>query len=346
MYYKEPKSKLGGVNNVAYYLPRAMKQKANVSYFPRTMSPKKASNLFNVYGKYAAKQFDIIQFNSVPMWNDGSFMLLRFAKIMGIRTFLNIHGIIPLEHKLDPGLGPISQSDLMFTVTSCKLVDRIIANTKFMRSKIAALYGVNSDKIVVIPNGINLAEFSECVNKIPLEGNPVILTVGYFSRLKGFDILAEAIAQLRLKLPNLKLHVVGAGYSSYLPMLNKMGIADCVVFHGMVEHSQVCRYFKSADICVIPSRHEGFPITLLEAMSSGIPIIASNIGSLKEIISDGEDGLLFQTENPRSLADSILNLAADSSLRKKISYNALKTARKYGWQNVANSYLELYQSVS
>ena len=344
LYYKEPKSALGGVNNVAYYLSRAMAEKADVTYFPQTMTARNGSAIFEIYKKYVKKQFDVIQFNTVPMGIDGSYILIKFAKTMGIKTFLNIHGIIPLEHKLDPKLGSISRSDLFLVLTSCKLADKIIVNTEFMRNRVVAWYGVGLDKLVVIPNGINIREFSECDDRITLDGSPAILAVGYFSRLKGFDLLIEAVAKLRSKLPNIKLHVVGSGYEGYLNLLKEKGIENFVVFHGMVDHSKVCSYLKSADIFIMPSRHEGFPITLLEAMSSGIPVIASNIGSLKEIISDGKDGILFQTENTEELANSILMLSANEDLRKRISHEALKTAAKYDWKNVSEKYLTLYKS--
>jgi glycosyltransferase involved in cell wall biosynthesis len=342
----EPKTGQGGVGNVAHYLPKALAKKANVAYFPQRRSIKNAYNLLNIYRKFVLREFDVIQFNYVPTWINGSYMLIKFAKKLGTRTVLNIHGIIQLERKLARRHGAIPLMILPLALSSCSLADKVVVNTEYMRQQAATWYGIARDKMVVIPNGVDLREFSERSHTIALDGDPAILNVGWPSRLKGFDILAQAIAQLRSSLPNIKLHMVGGGGDmSYLPLLKEKGIEKYVVFHGMVEHSKLPRYYRSADICVIASRREGFPITLLEAMASGLPVIASNIGSLQEIISNGKDGVLFKSEDADDLSKAILALYRDEDLKEKISVNALKTATKYSWENIAEKYISLYKSL-
>ncbi len=348
LYYLESKSGQGGVANVAYYLPRTLaKKEVDVTYYPRIKSNRSAFklirsvfNLINVNRKFLSKEFNIIHFNYVPTWSNGGYILLKTAKTIGIPTVLNIHGIIQLEHKSIPFM------ILPRALSSCKLADKIVVNTEFMRAKVGKWYGISHDKMIVIPNGVSLDEFTPCKRKIKLEGDPAILNVGWCSKIKGFDVLAYAVSQLKSEFPNMKLHVLGGGYERYLPLLRKEGIEKYVVFHGMIEHSIIPTYFRSVDICIIPSRHEGFPITLLEAMASGIPVIASNIGSLKEIISNGENGILFESENTSDLSKAILNLHRDEDLKKKISNNALKTAEKYSWESVANKYISLYTSLA
>ncbi len=149
-----------------------------------------------------------------------------------------------------------------------------------MRNNVVVWYRLNRDKVAVIPNGVDLKMFTGNNDRILLEGDPSILYVGHFARLKGVDILIQAIAKLRIELPNIKLHLVGRGDVSHFALLaKKEGIEKHVVFHGWAEHSMLPSYYKSADICVFPSRHEGFGIVILEAMASGIPVIASNIPS-------------------------------------------------------------------
>jgi len=348
LYYIEPKSIVGGVYNIAHYLPKALAKKVNLTYFPHFM-PRKSYmvNLLNLYAKFVEKEFDILHFNVVPAWINGSYMLLKLAKKRGSPTVLNIHGIIPLEHKLEPAQGPIPYTDMINTLSSCKLADRIVVNSEFMLSKVVDLYRIDRGKIVVIPNGVDLKMFSGCNDRLALDGDPAILYIGGISRIKGVDVLIQAIAKLRSELPNMKLHLVGDGYMSDFQLLaKKEGVEKSVVFHGLAPHSMVPRYYKSADICVFPSRHEGFGVVMLEAMSSGIPIIASDIGVFREIASNGENGMLFRSEDADSLSKAILVLYRDSNLRRKLSQAALKTVTKYSWENIAEKYVTLYKHLN
>ena len=335
----------GGVSNVAYYLTKALAKKVNITYFPR-FAPKKGYliNFFNVHRNFVMKEFDIIHFNVVPTWINRSSMLLKFAKGRGSHTVLNIHGIIQLEHKLEPALGSISHIALLNTMKSSKVADRVVVNSEYMRTNVVTWYGINRDKIVVIPNGVDLRRFSGRDDKLVLDGDPTILYLGDLSRIKGVDVLIQAIAKLRSILPNMKLHLVGSGYMNDFQLLaKKKGIEGYVVFHGWAADSMVPRYYKSADICVFPSRYEPFGIVILEAMASGIPIIASNTGGIREIISNGKDGILFKPGDADALSKAILALYQDLDLRKKISQAALKTVTEYSWENIAERYVSLYR---
>jgi glycosyltransferase involved in cell wall biosynthesis len=336
---------VGGVDNVAYYLPKALARKVDITYFPSFMSKKDyLKNFLNVYRKFVMNEFDIIHFNWAPIWTNGSYLLLRSAKKLGSHSVSNIHGIIPLEHKLEPAQGPIPYRVLSNALSSYKIADRIVVNSEYMRTKVVNWYGINRNKIVVIPNGVNLRMFSGRDDKLMLSGDPAILYLGYLSRGKGIDILFQAIAKLRLELPNMKLHLVGSGYTRNFQLLaKKREIEEFAVFHGGVPHLMVPSYYKSADICVFPSRHENFPISILEAMASGIPMIVSDIGVFREILSDGKNGMLFKSEDADALSKAILILYQDPDLRKKISWAALKTVAEYSWENVAEKYVSLYE---
>lgn len=342
---------VGGVSNVAYYLSQALASRTNVAYFP-LFTPKinYLLNLFSVYKKFGMNEFDIIHFNFVPIWINGSSMLLKFAKVKGVSTVLNIHGILPLEEKLDAVLKSTSLMALSNTVTSCKIADRVVVNSKHMLTKVVTWYSINPDKIVVIPNGLDLRRFTACDDRVMLEGDPVILYVGHLSMMKGIDILIRAVSKIRSELPNMRLHLVGSAVplnrmSEFQLLAKKEGVENSVVFHGWVANSMVPRYYKSADLCVFPSRIEGFGIVILEAMSSGVPIIASDIAAFREIITSGKNGILFKAGSSDSLSKAILALSQDSGLKRVISQAASKTVMKYSWENIADMYVSLYKSL-
>ena len=344
LYYAEPKWGLtGGPDNVALYLTKALSKKLSITYFPfSALSKNYVKNLLNVFTQFARKDFDIIHFNYVPALTNGSYMLLELCNRMGYPVVLNIHGIIPLESEIEMKGSPPFWS-LAAALRSCKLADAIVANSKYMKTKLETFYGVDPDKIVVIPNGIDLTMFTGHSNKLLLQGDPSILFLGYPGRMKGVDILLQAIASLKSELPDMRLHLVGwAQESSDQEMVNKLGIEKFVVFHGGVSHKMVPLYFRSADICVFPSRHEGFPLTVLEAMASGTPIIASNIDIFRDVLNEGERGLLFDLADPSTLANSILALYRNLPLRRKLSQAALRLVPKYSWENIADMYISLY----
>jgi phosphatidylinositol alpha-mannosyltransferase len=285
-----------------------------------------------------------MHFNVLPNWFNGSSLLLRLAKLRQIRIVLNIHGITQLERKAEQWPEPVSFFDWMNTLRYCNLADRVVVNSEFMRNNVVDWYRLNRDKVIVIPNGVDLKMFTGSKDRILLEGDPSLLFVGHLSRLKGVDILIQAITILKSELPNIKLHFVGHGNKYYFADLaKKEGIEKYVVFHGRVEHSMLPRYYKSADICVFPSRHEGFGIVILEAMASGIPIIASNIPSFQEIISNGKDGRLFKSEDADALSKEIIALHHDPHLRKELSRNALEKVANYSWEKISDKYISLYK---
>jgi glycosyltransferase involved in cell wall biosynthesis len=342
LYYREPKSNGGGVGSVAHYLPTAIAKKIDVNCFATPKSITSALNLFNSYGKFAMKKFDIIHFNVIPQWFDGSRIALKLAKRLGTRSVLNIHGILQLDSKYAPTL-PLRSIDLLNAMDACNSVDKIVVNSEYMRYNLPIWYGVNRDKIFVIPNGVNQKRFYECNDKVPLEGDPAILFFGSLTLIKGIDVLIKAIAKLKPELPRIKLHLVGPGFVDYFQLLVKENnIENSVVFHGWSPDDMVPRYLKSADICVFPSKYEPFGIVILEAMASGAPIIASDIGGIREIISSGKNGILFKSEDADSLSKQILSLYLDVELRKKISHNAMITAEKYSWEKIADKYISFY----
>ena len=354
LYFQQPRSfsrSFGGVTNVAYNLPRALAKRIRVTYFPSFIPRRSyAVSRLNVLRSLALKDFDIVHFNVTPGWTSGGYMLLRYAKSSGASTILNIHGIPQIEYML---AHPHARTGwfwltiikgLSSNLRYCRIVDRIVTYSEFMRTTIVTWYGVNRDKITVIPNGVDVRKFSECQSELLLEGDPAILYVGALTDFKSPDLLIQAAARIRSELPRMKLHFVGGGDKTALEWLaKKKEVEKNVVFHGYVAPEKTPQYYKAADVCVFPSRRDSAGITLLEAMASGTPVIASNRGGTPEIISSGENGILFAPEDAGALPRVILAVSQDSDLKKRISHNALKTVTEYSWENIAEKYVSLYK---
>jgi glycosyltransferase involved in cell wall biosynthesis len=213
-----------------------------------------------------------------------------------------------------------------------------------------------SNKIVVVPNGINIQDFNipyskeECREKLGLPKNKnIILFLGVLHPKKGPDVLIKAMPQIISKVPNAELLVAGDGVmKEYLEALvNKLGINRYVKFVGFVEDNIKPMYYKAADVFCLPSTMttESFGIVNLEAMACGVPIVASKIGGIPDVVKDRENGLLVPPKDTSTLASMIIYLLENEGLRKKMGGNARKKVENYSWEKIAEMTEKVYEQV-
>ncbi len=191
---------------------------------------------------------------------------------------------------------------------------------------------VPGKKISIIHNGVDTRRFA-----VPREARKTIrhslgfsqsdlllVVVARFHAGKGHLILLEAMRQLLRSYPELKLICLGEGERE--PELRayceEFGLARCVRFEGY--RPNVSEWLAAADINVLPTFYEGFPLTVLEAMASGLPTVATNVGGIPEAIQNGVDGLLVPPGNSSSLADALALLLGDSARRVQMGQAARK----------------------
>jgi phosphatidylinositol alpha-mannosyltransferase len=172
-----------------------------------------------------------------------------------------------------------------------------------------------------------------------------ILFVGRMEQRKGFGILLEAYAQLRRRRSDVRLVAVGEGpqREGYERQVDSFGIPD-VWFAGRISNAMLPRYYTSADIFCSPATGgESFGIVLLEAMASGVPVLASAIPGFTAVIGGGKDGLLVPPKQPRVLAQAIDTVLNDDGLRRSMAEHGVRTALQYDWHRVADSILDVYE---
>jgi glycosyltransferase involved in cell wall biosynthesis len=222
-----------------------------------------------------------------------------------------------------------------------KNASTVIALTEHMKDAMQAIY---SRDVVVVPNGINLNEIAE---REAEGGDPgkKILFVGRLHPVKGAQYLLGAMKIIHQKLPEAKLVLVGDGEErEHLETLtDNLGIRECVEFAGRVPHERVQDYMNQAEVFVLPSLSEGFPVTILEAMACGLPVVATRVGGIPDIIDDDANGYLIDTKNPEQIAEALLKLLQDKQLRKDISENNREGVRRYRWDAVAATLEGVYQ---
>lgn len=181
-------------------------------------------------------------------------------------------------------------------------------------------------RVLVLPNAVDLTAVEAAVTRdwrrelqLP-DDSKIIGYVGRLAHNKGVDILLRATAQLSVAHPRLRWVIVGDGAERHdLERLTaELGLSDVVYFIGNLAREAVFGAFKGFDIAVVPSREEGFGLSAVEAMACGVPLVASAVDALTEVVSDKEAGLLFAPEDPVDLASKIQWILRDELTGKRL----------------------------
>lgn len=186
--------------------------------------------------------------------------------------------------------------------------------------------------IVMIPNGIKTQDFAPIARTH--DGYVRLLFVGGMGKGKGERDLIRALQLVAPHAPQLRVSLLGHGAESLLSLINECGVQAQVEHLGPVPHAERARFFRRADIFVLPSYGEGMPMSVLEAMAAGLPVIATNVGGIPELITHYAEGFLLVPGNIQELAEGIALLVNDSQLRAQMGQRALAKVRQFDEQQV------------
>jgi len=228
--------------------------------------------------------------------------------------------------------------------------DRVVAVSEFHRNWAVELGMCNADKIIAIPNGIadpgrhSNVDFAQLRRQLQKRnGDFLILSVGRLAPDKGLEYLIEAAAAMPQMERRLQIVIAGDGpVREQLERLTvRLGVADRVSFIGF--RDDVADLLAACDLVVLPSVREGLSIALLEAMAAGKPIVATSIGSQREVSSHGEVGLFVRPADAICLAEAILRLAGDPALMTRLGNNARSVYENfYTEDRMLQSYRRFY----
>jgi glycosyltransferase involved in cell wall biosynthesis len=178
---------------------------------------------------------------------------------------------------------------------------------------------------------------------------PRILGFGRLVKMKGFDILVDAYARLRRRIPGARLTLVGDGTerTSLEKQVRDLGLQDCVTFTGQLGPDQVYEQINQSGLVVIPSRTpDPFPTVGLEAGILGRPVVAAANGGLPEMILDGKTGLLVEPENPEKFYEAMFSLIDEPQKAQRLGDEARSRIKNvFGWDRYIDSYDSLYHSL-
>ncbi len=208
--------------------------------------------------------------------------------------------------------------------------------------------GCQRDKIHIIPNGIDLSRFknldrTESRKMLGLRDEFVVIAVARLEKVKGLKYLIKAISEI--KNPQIQLVLIGQGSerSNLEKYTQELSITERVRFIGEVNNQEVPKYLKAADCFCLPSLKEGFGIVILEAMAVGVPVIASQVGGIPDIVQNEKNGLLVPAKASYAISKAILELQKTPTLTQTLTQNALQTLKNYNWDTITEQLYQLYQ---
>jgi len=216
----------------------------------------------------------------------------------------------------------------------CKLADQILVNAAAIKDWLVA-DGYAADRIMVIPNGVDLTRFERPARTGSLHrefglptGAPLIGLVGRLARLKGVEDFLTAAAVIARRFPSARFVIVGdAADESYMAALKQqaaqLGLDDRLIFTGY--RSDVERLLTELSVSVLPSLSEGLSNALLESMAAGVPVVATRVGGTAEALHDGENGLLVPPSDPDAIANAICRLLDAPDLASQLGLAARRS---------------------
>ena len=267
------------------------------------------------------------------------FAAVEIGRRLGIPVVLSARGSDAQLQPDEPGMREV----IARTLSQAALV---IAVSRPIAGRLVEL-GVPADRVAIVPNGIDAALFQpQPVAGAAVrqhvgcpEGERLILAVGRLERVKGHDILLEALAILS-RAVRVRLVIAGEGrlQDTLAAQARSLGIADRVLFAGAIPHESLAAWYSAADVFCLPSRSEGHPNVLVEALACGTPAVAAAVGAAGEILSP-ECGLLVPPEDPAALATALAAAVARPWDRSRV--RARVAGR--GWDRVAESVRAVFE---
>ena len=233
--------------------------------------------------------------------------------------------------------------------------DRVIACSYYMREQIADIFGVDEDRVTVIPNGIDpddlqphdAPELSRLRSEFAAADERLVLLVGRLVYEKGFQIALEAMPALIERLPDTRFLVAGSGTheAELRRQAAELGLGDHGTFLGWIGDDVLHSLYRIADVCVVPSIYEPFGLVALEAMASGCPCIVADTGGLREVVPDDEVGLRFQAGDPDELVAVTARVLSDDELGGSLVAEAHDHVRRFDWLDVAERTSATYETL-
>ena len=210
---------------------------------------------------------------------------------------------------------------------------------------LAAVFSKRGIGTTIVPNIVNVDAFRPAA---ALPGHPHLLVTRNLEPIYDVSCAIRAFAGVAQRYPAARLTIAGSGpcRERLESLARELGLQDAVTFAGRLDNSALPELYRTASVALNPSRVDNMPISLLEAMASGVPVVSTNVGGVPYLINDGETGLLVAAGDHAAMAAAALRILDDPGTRARLTGNALRVVERFAWTRVRDELFRCYAAAS
>ena len=337
----------GGIESVVRgYFDAGITNRLRIHYYPTHCDGMRVEKIL-FYVKRLVKiitnmrQYRIVHVHTASIWSFRRlFPVILFAKMLHKKTVIHLHGA-----KFDIYYSQATNLEKFIIAYGFYITDKVVVLSREWLQKITTF--CDSSKITIIPNSVPVNQLKENILKKKCEIPLTILFMGEIGQRKGVYDLLDAIKLLDLDNSQVKVLLCGNGeiekVSKYVADL---GLKEVVELPGWISGQEKKKLLDEAYLYVLPSYFEGLPMSILEALATGIPVITTHVGGIPDAVRDGYNGFLVPTNSPQQIADRIEKVLNDKNLWNRLSKNALLTIKDhFSMKQTEEKLCVLYESL-
>lgn len=336
-----------GVETTLYSLARSDDETALEGYFRKVSAPfrifayewdtdlmTRLHRMIEAYSNNLPRNCDI--YHAQDCVGGTSLARMKAKGIISAPIFRTVHHI---DDFAEPKL-------YEFEKKAVELADYRFVVSRYWQDSLRNDFGLSS---IIAYNGMDLSDFSG----LPARRSkvPTVLFVGGLEPRKGLEYLVLAMEQVVKRFPQARLIVVAKtgfrgtdNWEFYRQLADHADVTASVEFHESVSQQTLLGFYSDCDILVLPSKTEGWGLSLMEAMASGKAVVASRVGGVPELVREGVDGLLVEPGNVSGLADAMIKLLSDFDLRSMMGRAGRERVREFSWDETAKVVLAAYEA--
>lgn len=297
--------------------------------------------MFHIYIYLKKEKFDLIREDISPVPPSGLLALVKLPASKRIAVIHNLPGTFKGWFRFYGSLYGTTGFMMGRWLRSGKLkYDRIICDSQWFADELKRHPEI-TDKVEYIPNGVDLEQFSNKKNRATNPKTIRLLSVGRLVEPKGHRYLLEAISHVKAEYPHVRLDIIGDGplKAALAQIVEQLDLQEMVQFRSPVIHEEMPKIYGEYDFFVMPSVFEGLPVSLIEAMASGLPIVATNLPGITGVLDD-RSATLAASQDAQDLADKLrwaFEHRGEVIQKTELAYHI---AKKYDWDIIAKQEIE------
>ncbi|MBE9115516.1 glycosyltransferase family 1 protein [Lusitaniella coriacea LEGE 07157] len=290
-----------------------------------------------------------------------SWVGMEIRKRQLVKLIHTYHSLGAVKYKAETTIPLIAKTRLKIEKNCLETVDRVVATSPQEQDHMRSFVSQKGN-IDVIPCGTDIERFGNIDRAIAREtlnlqpNAKIVLYAGRFDPRKGIETLVRAVGRSEVRThENIQLIIAGGSRpgqpdgeerARIESIVEELELTDCTTFTGRLDHDQLAQYYAAADVCVVPSHYEPFGLVAIEAMASGTPVVASEVGGLKYTVVPEETGLLAPPKDEVAFAASINRIISNPTRRDRLGHGARdRVESHFSWDGVAMQLDELYLSL-